>query len=454
MGRVRRYFWRCALSTVGHERHRRRRVWAQRAWVRYSVGRECSGACNACGEWWVLGVMDEQQVALWVSGGEEAENAEAVDTAPALAFQTDVGHGSGEETEEEAEVREGSTPVEVAASAEAGTERTATASGTAAEARRVKRHRFTPEQMEALKTAFAVNPSPSSQTLRALAEAVEVPLGSCRLWFKNRRARWLGKPSEGACRDAAPETSSEAVAPDTNEEARAPRHSETVASVVTDGNAAQHASLRLSALGVAGASVQEHQHPASDSSNKDSRATTTTTTTTTTKHTDSDVSGSMAVEATAPALDTHPDLMQLPLTGPPPILRSPHRSPRTRVPPTPRLQSHRTYRAGEPVELLDASGPVRAWYAARVVRCNVPLQSPTDSLLSAVEIAREDGIDRFSEFDGIPATIRTAYEIELLTPAPSHNAGAPHEGHGEMEMPQRPVTPVRRVALGVRLRPA
>ena len=390
--------------------------------------------------------MDEQQVARWVSGGEEAENAEAVDTTPALAFPTDVGHGSGEETEEEAEGCEGATPVEVDASAKVGTEPTATTSGAAAEAGRVKRHRFTPEQMEALKTAFVVNPSPSSQTLRALAEAVGVPLGSCRLWFKNRRARWLGKPSEGVSRDAAPETNSEAMAPESMEETRIPGHPEAVASTVTDDNAARHASLRLSALGVAGASVQEHQHPAPDSSNDDARATT--------NHTDSDVPRSIAVEATVPAPDTHPDLMQLPLTGPPPILRSPHRSPRTRVPPTPRLQSHRAYRVGEPVELLDASGPVRAWHAARVVRCNVPLQSPTDSLLSAVEIAREDGIDRVSEFDGIPATIRTAYEIELLTPAPSYNTGVPHEGHGEMEMSQRPTTPVRRVALGVRLRPA
>ncbi|KAF6004389.1 hypothetical protein F1559_001380 [Cyanidiococcus yangmingshanensis] len=363
---------------------------------------------------------------------------------------------------------------------------------------RVKRHRFTPEQMRLLKTVFEQNPMPSTAELRMLSNASGVPLRSCRLWFKNRRARAPGKRGHATHFDvvsmSVPTGSADAVSSSTSLPAATSSPPTSGSSAWNGSREASRSQAATSTLGPDGdwstalqrssaeqpAAVFGHpKRPRERGSvTKKSIRTKESSKLAMTAHLDTAESGSgdqalahpMPVPASAAKepLETLSTFWgRLPFRSEPPaIMQSPHRSTALRIPPTPRLLSQRIYEPGEFVELLEFVGAARAWCPTRIVSANVSWPSATDSLLSAVEIAQDDGIDRVCEYDGISPLTKTAYEIAFVSAEEAlcmRSKRAPNtEETGVSADPQDAQTTWRggagpaglhRVVLGARLRP-
>jgi hypothetical protein len=368
------------------------------------------------------------------------------------------------------------------------------------EASRMKRHRFTPEQMQMLKTVFEQNPTPSTAELQALSSASGVPVRSCRLWFKNRRARTPGKRTASESRGlraAGPSGTTDAV----SSNASLPRSTSAWNAQAPSGDS------QLEARMYNPVSIAQDLGPMqSSASQQDSTVDAAPRRRPKRPHERGRAAkpGAGGQSQSSPLISPRPDsvLRISPAYGalgqdwsntgsfadngqkepaaipdsnwrcvpvrsePPAILQSPHRSTAMGIPPTPRLQCQRVYKPGEVVELLDSAGAARAWCPARIISADVSWPSSTESLLSAVEIAQDDGINRVCEYDDVSPLTKTAYEIAFLSAdevlriradacansetagaCPANVQGAAAGGTGAM--PEGP----HRVVLGARLRP-
>jgi hypothetical protein len=359
---------------------------------------------------------------------------------------------------------------------------------------KMKRHRFTADQMRLLKTAFEQNPMPSTAELRVLSESSGVPLRSCRLWFKNRRARTPGKHTSAAPRDALSASVQTGSAEALSSSASLPGVSSSPPLDALPWNGSLETSRShmgrgtLDADGLWDVSLQLGDTAPTSGMNQPKRPRerghvnnrslrvreagrpgTLPYPSAAQGHGGQMMSQSMATSKalTREPLDTLSSFWnRLPSRAEPPaIMQSPHRSTAMRIPSTPRLLSQRVYEPGERVELLEFVGAARAWCPARIVSANVSWPSATDSLLSAVEIAQDDGIDRVCEYDGISPLTKTAYEILFISAEEALSVHATRASNLEhsSRSPESWQTPAlhagaasagpHRVVLGARLRP-
>eukprot|EP00178_Gracilaria_changii_P014967 TRINITY_DN41_c0_g2_i1.p1 TRINITY_DN41_c0_g2~~TRINITY_DN41_c0_g2_i1.p1 ORF type:complete len:600 (-),score=127.94 TRINITY_DN41_c0_g2_i1:16394-18193(-) len=248
-----------------------------------------------------------------------------------------------------------------------------TAATTVAPPRRPKqrRYRASPAQLTHLLAKFESNPSPSSAELQQLAAAIDMPLQSAVLWFKNRRARVPHKKAEKAAAAARRRAAAAAMRRKQEEVAAATCMAELamtrtapplamtprVHAQSMEGGVVAHTPLTDSGGAVAANEFK--------------------------KESGGEGAGASELLRSPPPSHFVGNSRNEPCT---PV--STARRPRARfIPPTPRLFSQREYKVGDGVEVMESEkGICRSWYSAVIVS-----RAPSDICLGASAGGSADG---------------------------------------------------------------